>query len=213
MTHFRILYQGDRSPFSVAKRCFAKAVVATSLAAASLQPGEAWSLDLAGTAWETAAVGQGIDPYLLFSVALVESGKFEQRYARPWPFALNSPSGNFYGRNRTEAEQRLASLPVAERKRTAVGMMQIYVSAHAHRVTNLSDLLDPATNLRLGASILREGIASKPGDLEWGIGRYNAWQVENEPVARKYGRRVLKVYQKLKRLSGRDGLSVASLWN
>lgn len=186
----------------------AVAAIGTAMMAAVSSPVSAFSLS--GTAWEAAAAEEGIDPYLLFSVALVESAKHENRFARPWPWALNGPKGNFYGDDRREAERHLRSMPSADLQRTAVGMMQVYVGAHGKRVADPADLLDPALNLRMGATILRESIASKPGDLALGIGRYNAWQ--NEPAARAYGQRVLAVYQRLKQLTG-SGLSVSSLWN
>ena len=183
------------------------ALTAVMMAAVG-SPAAAFSLS--GTAWEEAAAEAGIDPYLLFSVALVESAKHENRFARPWPWALNGPKGNFYGDDRSEAESHLRSMPAADLKRTAIGMMQVYVGAHGKRVADPADLLDPKLNLRMGATILRESIASKPGDLALGIGRYNAWQ--NEPAARAYGQRVLAVHQRLKQLTG-SGLSVSSLWN
>lgn len=186
----------------------AVAVIGTVMMAAVSSPVAAFSLS--GTAWEAAAVEQGIDPYLLFSVALVESAKHENRSARPWPWALNGPKGNFYGDDRSEAERHLRRMSTTDLKHTAIGLMQVYVGAHGKHVTDPADLLDPALNLRMGATILRESIASKPGDLALGIGRYNAWQ--NEPAARAYGQRVLAVYQRLKQLTG-SGLSVSSLWN
>lgn len=185
----------------------AVAGIATVMMVAISSPAAAFSLS--GTAWEKAAAAEGIDPYLLFSVALVESAKHENRFVRPWPWALTSPKGNFYGGDRREAERHLRRMDASELQRTAIGLMQIYVGAHGKRVSDPAELLDPALNLRMGARILRESIASKPGDLAFGIGRYNAWQ--NEPAARMYGQRVLAVYQRLKQLTG-SGLSISSLW-
>jgi len=166
------------------------------------------ALDLRGTIWESSARKEGIDPHLLFSVALVESGYGTSRFVRPWPWALTTPKGDHYDLSREGARKRLLNMSSFERERTAVGMMQIYVKSHSHRVRRTEDLLDPVRNIEIGASILRESIMSSPGNLVYGVGRYNAWT--NREAAVNYGRRVLKIYNKIRKRD--DDLPLRSLW-
>ena len=65
---------------------------------------------------------------------------------------------------------------------------------HGHRVDRLESLLDPKTNLGVGAAILKEALASAPGDLTTGIGRYHSTRPER---AKAYARTVLSLYRHL----------------
>ena len=80
-----------------------------------------------------------------------------------------------------------------------VGLMQVNVRWQGHRVGKPEELLDPATNLRVGADILAESIGSAPGNLVLGIGRYHAG-FQDEARAYRYGRRVLAVARQIRRL-------------
>ena len=44
---------------------------------------------LRDTAWWKVAKQRGLDPYILYAVALVESAKVSKRVAKPWPWTLN----------------------------------------------------------------------------------------------------------------------------
>jgi len=157
------------------------------------------ALELRETTWEAAGDAFGLDAYLVYAVALMESRRFAGRDAvAPWPWALRTDAGAVFAKSRLEAVGllRLASL---ESSNVDVGIMQISTFWHGHRVRGLADLLEPRTNVHLGARILREAIDSAPGDIELGVGRYHSW---NEAKARKYGRAVLQVYANLVRLKG-----------
>jgi soluble lytic murein transglycosylase-like protein len=78
-----------------------------------------------------------------------------------------------------------------------VGIMQINLHWHGHRVNDPAELLDPETNLLVGASVLATAIRSAPDDLALGIGRYHSWQ---EKRARDYGKRVLAIVHNLQGL-------------
>jgi len=47
-----------------------------------------------------------------------------------------------------------------------------------------------------GSAILAETLASAPGDLALGIGRYHHWKDEHR--ARSYGQRVISIWQKVR---------------
>lgn len=74
--------------------------------------------------------------------------------------------------------------------------MQINLHWHGHRVDKPEQLLNPVTNLQIGAVLLAEAIQSAPNDLVLGIGRYHSWQ--NVDAAVTYGRRVLAVADQIR---------------
>jgi soluble lytic murein transglycosylase-like protein len=155
------------------------------------------ALDLSRTLWAEAARPRGLDPYLLYAVALVESARVSGGWARPWPWALNQAGRTSYPATSGAALARMRDSLAAGRQVIDVGLMQVNVHWHGRRVESLDALLDPVTNVLLGADILAEAIASAPGDLALGVGRYHAWQ--DRPAAYRYGRKVLALADRLRR--------------
>lgn len=153
-------------------------------------PGQQWSLIASDT---------GVDPVLLYSVALAESASDrELNMTSPWPYAIRSSGKATYASSKEEAIELLEDALVgSERYEIDVGLMQINLHWHSHRVTSPAELLDPITNLRVGSHILAESLRSAPNDLVLGIGRYHTWK--DEKRARWYGHRVLSIYNNILR--------------
>ncbi|CAM5558612.1 transglycosylase SLT domain-containing protein [Eoetvoesiella caeni] len=151
------------------------------------------ALDLSGTIFEKAGKAVGIDPPLIYSIALAESayGQGKGRLS-PHPWTLRTKTAT-YADTRIEAEAVLKSYLDSGRKLVDVGLMQINVRWNGHRVGSPLELLDPYTNVLVGAQILAEAIGSSPKDLELGIGRYHNW--DDDARARNYGARVLAIYR------------------
>ena len=80
-----------------------------------------------GPEWHRAAQKHGLDPLLLYAVAIQESGrKVDQGRIVPWPYALhfNGSMVSFYAESRQEAEQLLKlALPITEN--VDVGLAQV----------------------------------------------------------------------------------------
>jgi len=152
----------------------------------------ALAFDLDGTIWAKIARKEGVDPLLLYAVALTESGRPAERgQIKPWPWALNVDGDPVFAASREEA----AKLLTAHRDKSVdVGLLQVNTRWHGHRVDRLEALLDPETNMAVGAAILKEALASTPGDLTAGIGRYHSAKPER---ARAYARTVLSLYRHL----------------
>jgi len=156
-------------------------------------------LNLHGTPISEAARRHGVDPLLVYAVALVESAKAQNKsQVRPWPWALSSPDGGVYAASKQEATSALERLSKMHGKNVDVGLMQVNLRWHGHKVKNATDLLDMQTNLDVACAILSEAISSAPGDLSLGIGRYHHWK--DEQRARDYGQRVIGIWQKLQAL-------------
>ena len=152
---------------------------------------------LAGTLWETVAHRHGLAPHLLYAVALAESGRVRSgRTVSPWPWSLNTPGGSRYFESEAEARTALQTLLARHGPQALdVGLLQVNLHWHGHRVAEPAALLDARINLTVAAEILAQAIRSAPGDLELGIGRYHHWR--DEGLARGYGRRVLALVRAL----------------
>ncbi|MBF0391519.1 MAG: transglycosylase SLT domain-containing protein [Alphaproteobacteria bacterium] len=165
--------------------------------AASPSTGSAF--DLRGTTWESLGRQAGVDPTLAYAVALTESRQMTGRAeARPWPWVIRGPQGAVVSATSAAAVAALSREMARGSKNIDVGMMQVSLLYHRHRVDHPADLLDPETNIRVGMAILRDALASTD-DPVMGIGRYHSYDPAR---ARAYGEAVLMTYQRLLRLSG-----------
>jgi hypothetical protein len=154
--------------------------------------GGALALDLAATRWEAVARRHGLEPLLLYGVALQESRRSRgENTISPWPWTLRSPEGPRFYDSKDAAVNDLRDL-LTRYRNIDVGLMQVNLQWHGHRASP-DALLDAGTNLEVAAGILAAAIASAPGDLELGIGRYHHWR--DERVARAYGRGVIALVQ------------------
>ena len=164
--------------------------VMATLAMLFLTTTSANAVDLTGTHWEEAARSAGLDPLILYAVALTESGRLERSgQIKPWPWTLNIEGRAHFTDTRKEA----AALLAAHRgKSMDVGLLQVNTRWHGHRIDDVEALLEPAINLEIGASILEEALTSAPGDLTAGIGRYHSGRPEH---ALPYARTVLSFYR------------------
>ena len=152
------------------------------------------ALDLHNTLYEKIGMEIGIDPLLLYSVSLAESAYAvpNTRSIAPHPWTLRTDKP-LYFKNQEQAEKQLQAI-LQRTDRVDVGLMQINVKWHAHRVTDALTLLNPETNLRVGATILKESLKSSPNDFEIGIGRFHSYDPER---AKEYGQTVFRIYQDL----------------
>jgi hypothetical protein len=152
---------------------------------------------LESTLWWQIAEQHQLDPYILYAVALVESAKANPlNHVTPWPWAINKSGKSIIPRSQQEARAILNKTLAEGRRNIDVGLMQINLHWHGHRVGKPEQLLNPVRNLQIGALVLAEAIQSAPHDLVLGIGRYHSWQ--NTKAAVSYGRRVLAVANQIR---------------
>jgi hypothetical protein len=151
------------------------------------------ALEADRAAWTEATLKAGLDdPRMLQAIAFAESGRTgDHGRIEPWPWALNIEGQAFFPMSLDEA---MALLSAHQDRSVDVGLLQINIRWHGHRVDDTRALLDPITNLEIGAAILKEALASAPGDLTAGIGRYHSSDPER---ARSYARTVLAFYRYL----------------
>ncbi|NOV30642.1 transglycosylase SLT domain-containing protein [Methylomonas sp. ZR1] len=152
---------------------------------------------LRNTLWGQVARRHSIDPYILYAVALTESRKNDgQNRVIPSPWAINNAGNAFIPGSQQEAEALLYQLMDQGKRNIDIGIMQVNLRWHGHRVAKPEQLLIPTTNLEIGASVLSEAIQSAPGNLAHGIGRYYSWK--NELAAIQYGQKVIALADQIR---------------
>ncbi|MGZ0076307.1 transglycosylase SLT domain-containing protein [Methylomonas sp. EFPC3] len=154
---------------------------------------------LRNSLWGQVANKHELDPYILYAVALVESAN-SNGYASitPWPWAINKSGKSIVSTSKQEAQHILNTAIAEGNRHIDVGMMQVNLYWHGHNVAKPEQLLNPVTNLEIGAKVLAEAIQSSPNNLELGIGRYHSWQ--NAHAAIQYGQRVIALANQIRTL-------------
>lgn len=143
--------------------------------------------------WSQVGKASGVDPLLLYSVALVESKALYPggRVApTPWLFRVND--------HLVRGERHDVQLAMAEASQFGsavqdVGIMQVYYPMHRDAVRDPLTLLNPRTNITVAAKILRDGMR-RTRDPVLGVGYYHS---RTPTLARDYGTAVLAVYRRL----------------
>lgn len=153
-----------------------------------------FSFKLKGTMWEAASEGTGINPELLYAVALQESRTLTKPgLAAPDPFVIR------YGNDVKRFEgyqdakiylEELVSKPGINLKRLDIGLMQFNAGWHRHRVEQLSDFLVPGLAIHAAAELLAEIAEHTDDPVSW-IGRYHSYTPE---LTFKYGSSVQGIY-------------------
>lgn len=184
----------SENPTARPARAIALGLACALLLAVPAGPARAGELEFDGSAWARAARPHGLDPALLYAVALVESRRtVDAERVGPWPWVIRTPTGGYWFDSRARAERGLrAVLDKWPAKRVDVGIAQVNVGWHRERFDDPMRLLDLETNLRVAAGILADAIASTR-DTVLGVGRYHHWA--SEPRSRAYGQRVWWAYR------------------
>jgi hypothetical protein len=161
-----------------------------------MMPVEEPDLDIASrqSLWSEVGKAYGVDPLLLYSVALVESkalypdGKVAPT---PWLFRVND---HLVRGDRHDVQLAMAAASQFGSAVQDVGIMQVYYPMHRDAVRDPLALLNPRTNITVAAKILRDGM-HETHDRVLGVGYYHS---HTPALARDYGTAVLTVYQRLK---------------
>ncbi|CAK7008756.1 lytic transglycosylase domain-containing protein [Saezia sanguinis] len=146
-------------------------------------------------AYQIAAAHTEIPATVLYAIALQESGRSVNGKHRPWPWTLNISGQGYYFDTQEAACSRLTTtLKTTSAKRIDVGLGQINVGYHSHRVEKPCDLLNPYVNLALAGQILAE--QHRPGQ-DWLItmGKYHS--PANGAAAARYRAAIQRHYAQL----------------
>lgn len=153
------------------------------------------AVNLSGTVFEEVGKEKGLDPMILYSVALAESAYREKAdgLVAPSVYTLRTADRPFYFNNRTDAVEKLNEI-LKHTQSVDVGPMQINVKWHAYRVDRVEDLLDPKVNIRVAADILNERLDANRGDWLSALGQYHSFDKSRSDW---YGLLVLNIYNNL----------------
>lgn len=169
-----------------------------TIVAATPKNTKAFTSKLHNTLWWQIARRHQLDPYILYAVTLIESakGSTKKYQVTPWPWAINKSGKSIIPASQQEARIILNKTLAEGSRNIDVGLMQINLHWHGYRVDKPEQLLNPVTNLQIGALVLAEAIQSVPNDLVLGIGRYHSWQNVNAAIT--YGRKVMAVADQIR---------------
>lgn len=173
-----------------------------------MMPVEEPDLDITSrdSLWSQIGHSTGVDPLLLYAIALVESkalypdGKVAPT---PWLFRVND---HLVRGDRHDVQLAMAAASQFGSAVQDVGIMQVYYPMHRDAVRDPLTLLNPRTNITVAAKILRDGMR-QTRDRVLGVGYYHS---HTPSRARDYGSAVLTVYQRLQAIHrpGRRGQAV-----
>ena len=177
--------------FALGALCWVAMTLAGQAAATGTGPPP---IALGGTPWDRAARAQGIDPALLYALALARTGiAAGGGSAAPWPWTLAIRGRPQRYPSRAQAAAALARIGNDRRGEVEVGLMAIDWRRWRHRLDDPDPaaLLEPAANLRLGAAILADSLRATPDDPALAVGHV-AYPTD-ATAARAFGRRVLTI--------------------
>ncbi|HAU6733022.1 TPA: lytic transglycosylase domain-containing protein [Salmonella enterica subsp. enterica serovar Elisabethville] len=116
----------------------------------------------------------GVPAEALYSVSLAETSRKLPHGERPWPWTLNVAGKGYRYSTRQEAYDALMSFmrryPL---KRIDVGIAQVNLGWNGGYFSSYHDALDPYTNLRVAARILKSCYDSNPGSWIQAAGCYH----------------------------------------
>ncbi|MFJ4443347.1 transglycosylase SLT domain-containing protein [Pseudomonas sp. NPDC089422] len=108
-------------------------------------------------AYQRVARHSGVPANVLFAVALQESGISLRKRRLPWPWTLNIAGRGRYYASSGEACRALLKAQLHTRtERIDVGLMQLNLGYQQRHYQQPCELLDPARNLTVAATILRQ---------------------------------------------------------
>lgn len=139
--------------------------------------------------FQTIAAEYRVPPKILYAISMVESGRLN-RYGRlsPWPWTLNIEGEPRYYNTRQAAWFALESLTAMGVDKIDVGLMQINWRYHSQLLTTPWDALDPTTNIKAAAKLLR-GHYDKTGNWTAAAGKYHAPNAPSRAI--RYANKVL----------------------
>lgn len=144
--------------------------------------------------WSQIGKAAGVDPLLLYSIALVESkALYPDGKVAPTPWLFRVDDHLVRGK-RHDVQLAMAAASQFGSAVQDVGIMQVYYPMHRDAVRDPLTLLNPRTNITVAAKILRDGM-HQTRDRVLGVGYYHS---HTPTLARDYGTAVLAVYQRLK---------------
>lgn len=137
--------------------------------AASLSKIGLWAECSVEDPFERAGREAGIAKRLLYAVALTESG----RQGAPFPWTLNVEGQGYFYPSRQDAHHALVTFLKRGARSIDVGIMQVNLLYNGSRFKDTWQALDPYTNIRVAADILKDNFA-RENDVARAVAHYHS---------------------------------------
>jgi hypothetical protein len=135
-----------------------------------------------------------IPPYLLSSIALVESGrKLDSGGVAPWPWTVNAQRKGYVFTTKEKAVAFVRTLQSRGVRSINIGCMQINLRHHPKAFKSLEDAFDPKQNIAYGAALFKY-LKGKYGSWHIAIARYHTG---SKRIGARYRARVFKHWARL----------------
>lgn len=146
-----------------------------ALAAVSRAPGTVDAWQACRQAVVAAERQAGIPADLLWSIALVRSGRWDRdaRAKAAWPWTINAEGRGSFHADKEAAIAEVVALQAEGVRSIDVGCMQVNLRHHPDAFASLDAAFDPATNAAYAASFLR-ALYAETGSWEAAAGRYHS---------------------------------------
>tara|TARA_R110000868_G_scaffold4303_3_gene27361 strand:- start:4124 stop:5119 length:996 start_codon:yes stop_codon:yes gene_type:complete len=137
-------------------------------------------------------MAQRLPRAILFSVAMVESGRYNKatKKTRPWPWTINAEGQSFYFKTKREAVAAARQLMKDGVRSFDVGCMQINMRYHPNAFTDLEAAFDPIINVAYSAEFLKR-LHSKSNSWPEAIAAYHS---QTKTRSQPYFARVIDVW-------------------
>lgn len=137
-------------------------------------------------------MAQRLPRAILFSVAMVESGRYNTatKKTRPWPWTINAEGQSFYFKTKREAVAAARKLMKDGVRSFDVGCMQINMRYHPKAFTDLEAAFDPIINVGYSAEFLKK-LHSKTNSWPEAIAAYHS---QTKTRSQPYFARVIDVW-------------------
>lgn len=137
-------------------------------------------------------MAQRLPRAVLFSVAMVESGRFNRatKKTRPWPWTINAEGRSFYYKTKREAVDAAKQLVKDGVRSFDVGCMQINMRYHPNAFIDFEAAFDPITNVAYSAEFLKR-LYARTGSWPESIAAYHS---QTKTRSQPYFARVIDVW-------------------
>jgi len=140
-----------------------------------------------------------IRPYILSTIAMVESGKIDNESALgmyPWPWTVMADGKGRFFNSKAEAVAEVKRLQQSGKNNIDVGCMQLNIGYHGDKFKTLDDMFDPDKNVAYAASFLKK-LYSETGFWGDAATRYHS---KTASKAERYEIKLADAFSRIKKL-------------
>ncbi len=140
-----------------------------------------------------------IRPYILSTIAMVESGKVDDKSVLgmyPWPWTVMADGKGRFFNTKAEAVAEVKKLRQSGKNNIDVGCMQLNVGYHGDKFKSLEDMFDPDKNVAYAAGFLKK-LYSETGFWGDAATRYHS---KTASKAERYEIKLADAFSRIKKL-------------